>query len=176
MKFFLSLSFFFLGISGALASPFPATGTSEFVNPQKPYLFHRKGFEINPQLLPWQSQALKNKNSELSVLFSDPHSGGKIQVQTETMTGSYSIESYSKKWLKDYQAYGFELLGAKPFVENKAKGYLVDLFFRKDRVQQRQAIFIKNNEVVTISCLDQESHFSVTLNHCNQILKSFHWL
>ena len=160
----------------SLASPIPGTGSSEFLRLQKPYIFDRKGFEIDPRVLPWAGQSIMTKTGEIFVVYKDTASNAKIQIQTESLAQPLGLEPYSKKWLKDYQSYGFDVLGAKPFSENKAHGYLVDLFFRKEHLQQRQAIFLKNKTVVTISCLDQQSHFEATLGQCNQILRTFRWL
>ena len=164
--------------SAATASPIPATGTSELTSLSKNYQFNRKGFEINFKDSRWTGHSLPSKHNEINMTFLDPATSpqAKISIQTESLPESLPLETYAKKWLKDYQAYGFEVLGAKPFAENRTKGYLVDLFFRKEKQQERQAIFLKNKTVVTITCLDLESHFAMTLNPCNELLKSFRWL
>jgi hypothetical protein len=180
VRLFPTLSFFgvLVWAFAATASPIPAAGTSELTSSLKNYQFYRKGFELNFKDTRWSGRSLPSRHNEINVTFLDPSTSpkAKISVQTESLAEALPVEAYAKKWLKDYQAYGFEVLGAKPFAENKTKGYLVDLFFRKEKQQERQAIFVKNRTVVTITCSDLESHFAMTLNPCNELLKSFRWL
>jgi hypothetical protein len=177
-KIFISTTLLlFVGISELTsASPIPGSGSSELASPLRNFVFHRKGFDINPSGLSGSFQDVAEKSSELKFQLQDQKSSGKFYVQTETLNDGLSLESYMRKWIKEYRAYGFEILSHHPFAQNNAKGYVVDLFYNKNALQQRQAVFLKDGKIVTITCADAPQNFEKTLKTCNQILKNFRWL
>ncbi len=178
-----SLLFLILLPVQTLASPIPAMGSSALASPYKAYMFNVKGFSLMSSSTNWKLQENSNapadhpqKNSEISVRFQNPHSNGFLSVRTETLAQPTSIEFYAKRWIHDYSFYGFDILGAKEFSQANARGYVIDLFHSKKNKQLRQVVFLKEKTAVVLTCTDDKSRFSPTLNSCNSIVKSFHWL
>ena len=93
----------------------------------------------------------------------------------ETLRTEMTLENYTKKWIRDYSNYGFDVLGSQTFALNGSKALVVDLFHKKSEQQMRQVLFLKNKKVVTLTCRDQQKTFEQTLIGCNQISKSFEW-
>ena len=134
----------------AHSSPFPALGSSALVAPEKGLFYISKGFNLsNPDSL--------------------------VKVKTDTLKNNLSLEDYAKKWMKDYSQYGFDLLGSRSFKENEARGIVVDLYHKKTQTQMRQTIFLKEKNVVILTCINEKSEFAKILAQCNQTIKSFSW-
>jgi hypothetical protein len=161
----------------SLASPVPAVGTSALANPQKSYLFHLKGFTLNPTASNWKL-TMNDSGSEISASFENHKTSqsGIFSVKTESLANATNVEQYSKRWLRDYSFFGFDVLGAKPFTQNNVHGYVVDLFHKKKNKQVRQILFLKDKTSVILTCTDELSKFKDTLNSCNSVIKTFTWL
>lgn len=98
-----------------------------------------------------------------------------MSVRTDTLSKQSSLESYAKKWMRDYPSYGFEVLGAKSFTMAGGPGLVVDMVQKSKNKQIRQVILQKGLRVAILTCLDQQSNFQKTLAACNQLVKNFEW-
>ena len=96
-------------------------------------------------------------------------------IRAEQLKAELTLENYTKRWIKDYLSYGFEVLGTQTFFQNNDKALVVDLLHRNSQQQLRQVLFLKNKRVVTLTCRDQQKTFQMTLNGCNQISRTFQW-
>lgn len=158
------------------ASPVPALGSSALSNPSKAFMFHLKGFSLNPSLANWKLSKSES-SGEISADFANAkNSSGSFSVKTETLANTTNVEHYSKRWIRDYAFFGFEVLGARPFNQGMARGYVIDLFHKKQNKQVRQVVFLKDKTSVILTCTDDESKFKDTLNSCNSAVKTFEWL
>jgi hypothetical protein len=170
----LTLLFIFFPLS-AFTSPVPALGSSALSNPSKAYIFHMKGFSLNPANANWKIS--KNEShKEISATFSNGKTTGVFSVKTETLVAPTSVEHYSKRWIRDYAFFGFDVLGAKPFNLGSARGYVIDLYHKKQNKQVRQVIFLKEKTSVILTCADELAPFKDTLNSCNSVVRTFSWL
>lgn len=97
-------------------------------------------------------------------------------MNIENLKKETTLESYSKKWAKEYHQYGFELLRTKPFKLNNAFGVVYDLKARTKPVQVRQVIFLKSKVAVTMTCSDDIKTSSASFVECDKMVRNFRWV
>ena len=172
------VSFLFLIANIAEAAPHPATSTSVLTNPQQGLYFQSQGFNLRTMGTDWLPTP-QNKDSMFeSVRFTPKgtiESTASLSVRTDTLSKQGSLESYAKKWMRDYPSYGFEVLGAKSFAVSGSPGLVVDMVQRSKNKQIRQVILQKGHSIAILTCLDNQSSFQKTLTSCNQLVKNFEW-
>lgn len=174
---FLCLSLFTVSglFSVAYASPHPGTGSSALVSPEKGLFLSAKGFRLGAEKTGWVFSLSKADNEEARL--TDPNnSKASLSLKMDTLKADLSLENYSKRWMRDYSSYGFDVMGAKPFQQNSQRGLVVDLTHRLTKKQMRQVLFVKNKKAVILTCLDEKENFEKTLAQCNQIIKTFEWV
>lgn len=165
------------------AAPAPGAGSSVLVSPLAGLFYSARGFTLSAPAewtIDSKFKDLENNDStnanEIEIAYLNPRlPNSRVSVKTNTLKSELSLEAYAKKWMKDYSSYGFDVLGAKTFFSNSAKGLVVDLVHRKQGQQLRQVIFLKKKTAVTLTCLDKIENFDASLTTCNQILKTFAW-
>ncbi len=156
-------------------APYPATGSSLLVAPEKGLFWSRYGFQLKTGQTGWLLGS-PSQDDDSFVRYVRPNSStGSLAIRMETLRTEMTLENYTKKWIRDYSNYGFDVLGSQTFALNGSKALVVDLFHKKSEQQMRQVLFLKNKKVVTLTCRDQQKTFEQTLIGCNQISKSFEW-
>lgn len=156
------------------AAPYPATGSSLMTNPEKGLFFGGQGFQLGTLNSRW---ILNSTDSENQVRYSHSESDtASVMVRSDELAINSSLETYAKKWMKDYSSYGFDVLGARTFSEKSVRGMVVDLMNKAKQKQVRQAIYVKDKKAVIITCMDDPKSFLGTLSQCNQLIKNFSWL
>ena len=159
----------------AYAAPHPGMGSSLLVAPERGLFWQRKGFALRTADSGWELSAPQNESSA-AVRYLKPGSpSASLAVQLETLKADLSLENYAKRWIRDYASYGFEILGTQTFLQNGSKGLVVDLFHKKSDQQLRQILFLKNKNIVILTCKDERKKFTQTLQGCNRISKTFEW-
>jgi hypothetical protein len=170
----LALSLFLL-LSGlawnAFGSPFPATG-SALLAPEKGLFFISRGFHLSAQK-GWVME-------DNLTLTSTQHPSAKFAIKEDTLPSDLTLETYAKRWMKDYTSDGFDFLGSRPFTNPRlghqaVKGLVVDLLHKSSDKQLRQVIFLKKRQAVILTCVDQKNEFDKTLSDCNQMIRTFEW-
>lgn len=165
----------------APAAPLPGTASSALTSPEFGLFYSIKGFQLKSQAL-WamdksKEDELSDSGKEFSVFYLHPEfKQARLSVRTDTLKAEITLENYTKKWMKDYSSYGFDVLGAKTFQTQFAKGLVVDLHHKKKDTQLRQVIFLKDKTAVILTCLDQTKSFTQSLVGCNQLVRSFQWM
>lgn len=159
-----------------MAAPFPATGSSALTNPEQGLYFLHKGFTLKTEGTDW----LPIDNTETlleSIRFrSKNDKSGVLSVRTEKIPEATSVELYIRKWMRDYPNYGFEVLAAKNFTLNGSPALVVDMLSRSKNKQIRQVIIKNHGQVAILTCLDDQTTFSSSMQNCNKIMKTFSWL
>ncbi|MBK9324141.1 MAG: hypothetical protein IPM97_14545 [Bdellovibrionaceae bacterium] len=162
----------------AFAAPHPATSTSLLMDPQYGHFFQNQGFQLKTAGTDWLPTPQNEDSLFDSIRFTPKgkvNSTASISVRTDTLTKQNNLETYAKKWMRDYPSYGFEVLGAKSFTLSGGPGLVVDMV-QKNRDQQiRQVILQKDRKVAILTCLDSRRDFQKTLVACNQLVKNFQW-
>jgi hypothetical protein len=98
-----------------------------------------------------------------------------LTVRVDNLDKETTLDRYIGKWMKEYPRYGFDVLGSKPFMQGKSKGYVLDLVNRNQGKQLRQVVFLKQKNAVILTCRDSVATFQTSLKACNQIIKTFTW-
>lgn len=174
MKTLLGLLFLVPQI--CLAAPHPATSSSALTNPEKGLYFLHKGFTLKTEGTTWIPVASSEKSILDTVRFASKENGsGTLSIRTDKVAKSASLDLYTRKWMRDYPNYGFEVISAKKFELNGSPALVVDMLSRAKNKQIRQVILKKEDRVAIMTCLDNKATFSQSLQNCNQIMKSFAW-
>lgn len=170
----------FLTSLGAFAAPIPGTSSSPLVS-QKPGLFFSpKGFSINSAQTDWvQSAPPKHIPSLVTVYRSPLPVNGQqpaLTVRVDEMRHVQPLKTYVKKWMKDYNRFGFEVLTAKSIKIRETQAFLLDIVSRETQKQLRQVVFVKDKTAVILTCRDARDSFAKTVQDCNEIMKTFEWV
>lgn len=167
-------------ISGpAFAAPHPVTTSSILTDPEKGQSFRGFGFKLALTHSNWIPLQKENEGLFAEVQFqnkNDLAGKGQISLRMDHLAKPQSIETYAKKWMRDYPHYGFEVLGTKAFSQGGGQGLVVDLFLRQSNKQLRQVILLQDKKVAIFTCSNDKSKFAALLGDCNQLVKSFNWL
>jgi hypothetical protein len=201
----LVLAVFFLLFSTAQAAPIPATSTSKLVSPQLGLYRSPMGFQITAGGSGWVHAEPPKGNKFIATLYKAPTAAepgsvadqmrndlasngsvtasipkktvtaASLTVRVDELQKDIPLDKYIQKWMKEYPRYGFDVLGSKPFVQNKQRGYVLDLVNREQGKQLRQVVFVKQKKAVILTCRDRIDSFQTNLKGCNQIIRSFEW-
>lgn len=182
MKFFFLFVILSLASNWSVASPVPGQGSSLLADKEQGYFLSSLGFTMKTIGTHWNLESVSNDPSAQTprLVYRDDASA-LMSVHSDHLAAELSLENYAKKWIRDYNHYGFEVLGSKAFTlgNNKktefTRGFVVDLVHKKMSRQMRQVIFLKTKNVVIVTCQNKKDQFSQTLADCNQIAKSFEW-
>lgn len=171
------LVFFILAPLIALSAPYPATSTSALTAPEKGLYFLHKGFTVKTEGSDWIPVSKSEKSLLDTVRFAakDKPKNGSLSIRTDKVSKTASLEIYTRKWMRDYPNYGFEVLSAKNFNLNGSPALVVDMLSRSKNKQIRQVILKNEDRVAIMTCLDDQANFKSSLKQCNQIMKSFSW-
>lgn len=178
MKSRIFILFTFLIANLAAAAPHPGTSTSALTAPELGHYFQSQGFNLKTAGTDWLPTP-QNAESLFEVVRFTPKgqidASASLSVRTDTLSKQGTLESYAKKWMRDYPSYGFEVLGAKSFAISGGPGLVVDMVQRSKNKQIRQVILQHGLQVAILTCLDHQSSFQKTLTNCNQLVKNFSW-
>lgn len=165
----------------ANAAPFPATASSALVRQSLGLYFQPYGFKM-PMDADWlqQDESSKPQDENISGLsarfVNQKFPQVSISLETDALRAETTVESYAKKWMRDYANYGFEVLGAKTFQAGRQKGLVVDLQHKKRGIQIRQTIYIRKKQAVTLTCSGQSASFNKEIQLCNEVSRQFEWI
>lgn len=160
-----------------MAAPYPATSSSALTAPEKGLYFLHKGFTLKTEGTNWVPVPGSEQSLLDTVRFStkDHNNDGSLSIRTDKVSKTASLELYTRKWMRDYPSYGFEVISAKNFTLNGSPALVVDMLSRAKKKQIRQVILKNDDRVAIMTCLDDQDRFSKSLQNCNQIMKSFAW-
>ncbi len=157
----------------AAASPIP--GSSQMVAPHLGLYRSPLGFEITNGGSGWAHSEPPKDNKFVATVYDGP-SDASLTVRVDRLQKEVPLEKYVQRWLKEYPRYGFDVIGSKPFMQNKDRAYFFDLVNHDTGKQLRQVVFLKDQRAVILTCRDKVASFSDSLKSCNQIIRSFHWM
>lgn len=155
-----------------------------FVQPQKGLFWLRKGFVLPTEGTIWHVEALEGQanleKEAQGLLTSVSYSSNvflqaRFTVNVENIKGASTVEAYSKRWVKEYYQYGFDLLKTKPIKINEEPAIVYDLKARQKTVQIRQVVLLKNKVAVTLTCTDDTKTFARSVIECDKMIQKFRW-
>ena len=162
------------------AAPFPTTGSSAVNSPKWNTAFSQMGFSFKLVSDEWvflenPSQNRLPANQQIDMGFKTLSESARLSLKTETYRGKVNLEAYAKKYLRDYNQYGFEVISSRSIKINGVPAVVIDLM-QKNKLTQSRQIFLGADEKITIaSCIDKTEMFSLTSNMCNQLINNYNW-
>ncbi len=163
------------------AAPHPVTSSSLLTDPEKGQSFRGFGFKMAFSGSAWRPLHKESEGLFAEIQFQNKNSISdkslaQISLRMDDLSKNQRIETYAKKWMRDYPHYGFEVLGTKTFAHSGGQGLVVDLFHRQNNKQLRQVILLKDKKVAIFTCSDTKLKFPEILIECNHLVKGFSWL
>lgn len=158
------------------AAPIPLTTTSTLTNLKEGLYHSPHGFSIHSGNSGWSALANHIKNDFVAVTYQSPKDSAALTVRVDTLNTPMTIDAYSKKWIKDYPRFGFDILDSKKVRVGQETAHLIDFVSRENQKQLRQILLVKDKKAVTLTCRGTPNTFSATVKSCNEIFRSFKWL
>lgn len=158
------------------AAPFPVTATSIATDPSEGKFLEPHGFKMKIDNLDWT--AVSDSSSSIFQTFRytpKNRTGAQLTIRTDELGQQKNLDVYSRKWMKEYPQYGFEILTTKPLQLGGGDALLVDLVHKAKNQQIRQLVLHKDKKIVILTCLDEIGKFRQTVDDCNKIMSSFYW-
>lgn len=163
---------------GVVAAPLPLTSSSTFIS-SKNGIFHSPlGFSLHLGQSNWEQVTPPQNNDYIETIYrsvDDNNIQAALTVRIDKLDAPTTLQNYSKKWMKDYPRFGFEILAAKNVRVGNNVGFMLDLVNHENAKQLRQLLFVKNKNAVTLTCRDDKKSFTKTLKTCNEIVRTFQW-
>lgn len=176
---FITLLLLLLSIERfSLAAPHPATSTSILSDPSKGHFFNSLGFEVKIDLSKWN---FKNYDSNsihdgIKLISNVANSKAHFILKTDDIKDTaFNFQNYSKRWVRDYSSFGFDLIGLKELKFGGSQAVLVDLTAKNKNKQIRQLILNKNKKITVLTCIDDIETFNNSLRNCNEIFNTYKW-
>ena len=161
------------------AAPIPGTASSTLVS-KKPGVFQSpKGFRLDAGNTAWIQSAPPKKIPALVTVYKAPvpidGQQPALTVRVDDLRQAQPLKTYVKKWMQDYNRFGFDVLTAKPVKVGESQAFLLDILSRETKKQLRPVVFLRDKTAVILTCRDQRETFTKTVQDCNQIIKTFAW-
>ena len=159
----------------------PSAALSKLSAPQLGVFHSALGYEIDAASTGWTAGDPPEGHRYIQAVYRGPApldgrgAPAMLTVRADRLERPVSLERYVRKWQKEYPKYGFDVIGSKTFVQNKTRGYVLDLLNRDGRKQLRQVVFLRKKDAIILTCRDQIATFKKALAGCNQIIRSFRW-
>jgi hypothetical protein len=162
------------------AAPHPGVGSSALNQVDKNIFFSQMGFKLNVVPAGWEllTTADNDANKELQIEIGKNFSMtndhiGRISFKAETTKVKVDLENYVKKFLRDYNQYGFDVSGLQSLREKNI--VIVDINQKNKKTRSRQMFFQNGTRIVTATCADEFENFDKTITECNQIFGHLVW-
>lgn len=167
---------FFTSISWG--APHPTTSSSLVNEPSSSIVFSQLGFKLNFMPRQWglteNTTSDKNSNQKQIDL---KNQTARISFNYDETKTPIELESYVRRFLRDYNQFGFEVAGLQSIKNssNKTTSIILDINQKNQKTKSRQVFFQNGKKIVTATCIDEIETFDQTTKDCNKILGSFYW-
>lgn len=167
---------FLLIVKLTSASPHPLAGSSIVNIPQNNIAMSQLGFKLGSMPSNWVYKNNSDLNSlSLEMGPIDEVSKSILTMRTEKVSPKTDLEKYVRQYLRDYNQYGFEVVGLQSYKKAATPSVIVDLTQKNKLNKSRQVFFHKEGQLVLATCTDRFENFDKTLITCNRILGGFQW-
>lgn len=157
----------------AAAAPHPMMGSARINTVQAGIVFSQMGFQISKIPADW---ILKNPISSDSK---NLEIGNQVETilsfNAEKVSPKTDLEKYVRQYLRDYNQYGFEVIGLQSLKQTFINSVIVDLSQKNRSTRSRQVFYKKDDQIVMATCLDSFEKFDKTILQCNAILETYQW-
>ncbi len=172
----VQLLIFFLSFVTAittLAAPHPTTGLSLVNRISRGHVFSQFGFQLKGQVeLPWILEATAADNKEFNLLYGS----GRMNLRSEAVSTKMLLDNYVKRFLKDYNLYGFTVSKIKNGADETTPQITLEIDQKNKRNKLKQVFILKNQRVLTLTCTDDEESFERTSHLCQRFIDEIQWL
>lgn len=163
-------------ISFCFAATHPLTGSTILNQPQNNIAFSQLGFKVFQLPANWVFKNTEEGNSfSFELTPKENKSKASLSFRIEAVSSKTDLEKYVRQYLRDYNPYGFDVVGLQSNKKNTTPSVIVDLTQKNKIFRSRQVFFKKTNKIVLATCLDEYESFEKTLLICNQVLGTFQW-
>lgn len=167
-----------VGLS-ATAAPLPTTGSSMVNSPKWNTAFSQMGFSFKLVSDEWtylgNPSSRMPANQQIDLGFKTLSDTARLSLKTENFKGQVNLEAYAKKYLRDYNQYGFEVMTTRSVKINGIPAVVIDLLQKNKLTQSRQIFLTAGDKITIASCIDKTEYFAMTSGMCNQLLNSYSW-
>ncbi len=177
LKFFifilLSASFF---QRATQAAPHPMSGSSLINQVQTSSVFSQMGFQIKKIPADWILKTPVVVDGQI-IEMAPIHSVYKsvLSFSAEKVSPKTDLEKYVRQYLRDYNQYGFEVIGLQSLKQSGFNSVIVDLNQKSKATRSRQVFYKKEDKIILATCIDSFEKFNKTVLTCNAILDTFQW-
>lgn len=170
-KYFIVLFSFISTIS--FAAPHPTTGLSLINRISKGHVFSQFGFQLKGQVeLPWILENSENENKEFNLLYGS----GRMNIRSELVSSKMQLDNYIKKYLKDYNLYGFTVSKIQNGADETTPQITLEIDQKNKKNKIKQVFILKNQRVLTMTCSDDDESFERTSHLCQRFIDEIQWL
>jgi hypothetical protein len=163
-----------------LSAPHPGTGSSLVSQLSQSVAFSQMGFKLTGLPSGWSftTSQIDHKNKDLQIEISKATSLtndylGRVSFKAETTKTKVDLEAYVKKYLRDYNQYGFDVSGLQSLRDKNI--VIVDINQKNKKTRSRQMFFQNATRIVVATCIDEFENFDKTVLECNQIFSGLSW-
>ena len=167
------MAFILCFFSLALSAPHPLTGSSIINKPYNNLAFAQMGFTLSA--VPEQWIFNKSLVSASNTIEMGPQDKTLLSIRLENVSAKTHLEQYVRRYLRDYNQYGFEVVGLQSMTTGSVPSVIVDLRQKNKKTKSRQVFFNRQSKMIVATCSDDYANFDSTVAVCNQILGSFSW-
>lgn len=160
----------------SLAAPHPLAGSSIVNRPQNNIAMSQLGFKLGAMPSDWvykNSSALDSFSLEMGP--AEATAKSLLSFRTETVAAKTDLEKYVRQYLRDYNQYGFEVVGLQSYKKSLVPSVIVDVTQKNKQTKSRQVFYQHEDKIVLATCLDRFEQFEKTVQVCNRILGNFQW-
>lgn len=173
MKLFL---FFTLIGSIGFTAPHPTTSSSILNQLSSNTIFSQFGFKLNFIPQGWSlTESARTDNKDLKQL-DLKNQNARLSFSYDETKNVVNLETYVKKFLRDYNQFGFEVSGLQSIKNNnRSTSIILDLNQKNKKTRSRQVFFQNGKKIVTATCVDDFETFDKSIKDCNKMIGSFYW-
>lgn len=158
---------FIVMISGSVcwAAPWPVSGSSVFLNPQKNYFLYPYNIGLDLENTPYSISLSINDAEKWVILHeSTPHL---ITLRLKKFRHDREYEKSLKGWIKEYQKSGFQLLNQRMGEKRPERGWL---HLQDAKGQQILQYFRYQNKIwVYFNCIGPKANLPTLQKSCEDL-------
>lgn len=136
------------------------------------HVFSQFGFQLQGNVqLPWILETTDSKNKEFNLIYGS----GRLNLKSEVVSQNVQLEQYVKKYLKDYNLYGFKVGQIQNGADSKDPKIVLDLEKKSNSVKAKQYFYLHKQKILIATCTDDFSSFDQTARLCQRFMDEIHW-
>lgn len=131
------------------------------------------GFSVSYLPSDWKLQSIESTEKSQKALFAKKTA--QIHFFTEIVNKNTDLEKYARRYLKDFNQFGFDLSKIEAFkaANNSKTEKIILQLSQKNRKTSAHQFFIQHDKKIVVStCIDQAENFKFTSLQCADIIKN----